>query len=330
MFQILLKNGKSFHCDSNTTIFEAAKQNGIILEHSCLSARCRSCIMLIESGTTKDKIDDLVLSADEKSNRWTLSCNALPTSDVMLDVEDLGEITIYEKKIVPAKIQSIHKLNDSVIEISLRLPPNSNFAYNSGQYVNIIRGHIKRSYSIANSHKENGLITFFIKNYENGLMSNYWFEEAKINDLLRIEGPVGSFFLRDSEVENIIFIATGTGLAPIKAILESISESERKLSNKNIWVFAGARYENDIFWQPHEFNGILNLKYIPVLSKASEDWKGEKGYVQDIVIKQNIPLANAQVYACGLNTMIEAAKKTLVENGLNKRQFFSDAFVATN
>lgn len=317
-------------CDSNTTIFEAAKNNGIALEHSCLTARCRSCAVQIKLGTKIDKLDDLVLSSDEKSNNWALSCNSIPTSDLVIDVEDLGDIQIFEKKIIPAKIQSINELNDTVIEVSLRLPPNSNFTYNSGQYVNITKGSIKRSYSIANAYREFGLLTFLIRKYENGQMSKYWFEEAKTNDLLRIEGPAGSFFLRDSDVKNIIFIATGTGVAPIKAILESISEFERKLSNKNIWVFVGARYENDIFWQPNEFNGILNLKYIPVLSKASEDWRGENGYVQDIVLKQNIPLSDSQVYACGSNNMIESAKKLFIVNGLNYKNFFSDAFVATN
>ena len=330
MFSIKLRNGKSFSCDSNTTVFEAAKNNGIILEHSCLNARCRSCAVQVESGTTIDKLDDLVLSAKEKSNKWILSCNAKPTSDLVLDIEDLGDIKVFEKKIIPAKIQSINKLNNSVIEVSLRLPPNSNFGYNSGQYVNITKGTIKRSYSVANACKESGVLTFLIKKYENGLMSNYWFDEAKENDLLRIEGPIGSFFLRETQAENIIFLATGTGVAPIKAILESITESPKKLLNKKIWIFTGARNQNDIFWQPNELNEIPNLKYIPVLSRPSEDWKGEKGYIQDILIKQNIPLENAQVYACGSNTMIESAKKLLIEKGLNKKNFFSDAFVATN
>ena len=330
MFSIKLRNGKSFSCDSNTTVFEAAKNNGIILEHSCLNARCRSCAVQVESGTTIDKLDDLVLSAKEKSNKWILSCNAKPTSDLVLDMEDLGDIKVFEKKIIPAKIQSINKLNNSVIEVSLRLPPNSNFGYNSGQYFNITKGTIKRSYSVANACKESGVLTFLIKKYENGLMSNYWFDEAKENDLLRIEGPIGSFFLRETQAENIIFLATGTGVAPIKAILESITESPKKLLNKKIWIFTGARNQNDIFWQPNELNEIPNLKYIPVLSRPSEDWKGEKGYIQDILIKQNIPLENAQVYACGSNTMIESAKKLLIEKGLNKKNFFSDAFVATN
>jgi CDP-4-dehydro-6-deoxyglucose reductase len=330
MFRITLKNGKHFYCAPNSTIFEAAKSCGVILEHSCLSARCRSCAVRIESGTTVDKSDDLVLSADDKSNNWTLSCNSIPTSDLVINADGLGDIKFFEKKIIPAKIQAINVLNHSVIEVSLRLPPNSNFRYNSGQYINIIKGLIKRSYSVANAYRESGLLTFFIKKFENGQMSKYWFEEAKINDLLRIEGPIGSFFLRDFEVENIIFMATGTGVAPIKAILESLGESQKKILNKKIWIFVGARYENEIFWQPNEFSGLLNLKYIPVLSRASDDWNGERGYIQDILIKNNIQLENSQVYACGSNSMIESARKLLLEKGLNKNNFFSDAFVATN
>jgi CDP-4-dehydro-6-deoxyglucose reductase, E3 len=330
MFKITLNNNKSFICDSNTTIFEAAKNNGIILEHSCLTARCRSCAVQLETGTTKDRFDDLILSNEEKLNNWILSCNAIPTSDILLNIDDLGDVKIFEKKIVAAKILSIRQINEGVIEVQLRFPPNSKFKYNSGQYVNISKGELKRSYSIANNFKENGVLTFYIKRYEKGFMSKYWFDEAKENDLLRVEGPLGSFFLRETEMENIVFIATGTGIAPINAMLEAIAESSSKFLNKNIWIFVGARYEKDLFWNINMLHSIPNLKFIPVLSRGSESWNGETGYVQDIVIKHNIPLSNTQVYACGSNMMIEAAKAFFVEKGLDKRHFFSDAFVATN
>jgi CDP-4-dehydro-6-deoxyglucose reductase len=330
MFQITLKNGKSFSCDVNSTIFEASSNNGMTLDHSCLNARCRSCAVQILSGTTVDKVHDLVLSTEEKTNNWILSCIAIPTSDLVLDVEDLGGFHLFEKKIIPAKIQYINKLNDKIIEVSLRLAPNSNFVYHSGQYVNITKDQIRRSYSIANAYQPNTTLTFFIKKYENGLMSNYWFDEAKVNDLLRIEGPIGSFFLRESQMENIIFLATGTGVAPIKAILESLNLHDKMHQNKKFWVFNGARYEKDLFWNLNQLSALSNFHYIPVLSRAREDWNGEKGYVQDILLKQSIDLSNAQVYACGSNIMIESAKKILLENGLNKNHFFSDVFTVTN
>ena len=328
MFTIQLKNDKLFSCDSTTTIFEAAKAAGIFLEHSCLTARCRSCVVKITEGTTKDKLDDMVLTAAEKETQ-TLSCNAIPTSDLLLDVEDLGNITLYEKKIVPAKIQSIEKLTPDVIKVLLRLPPSANFAYNSGQYVNLIRGDIKRSYSVANAFKEKESLEFFIKKYENGAMSRYWFEEAKENDLLRLEGPLGSFFLRETEKSNIIFLATGTGIAPVKAILEQVQAQSLDYAHKNFWLFFGARTENDVFWQPTMIS-LKNLQFIKALSREMNSFDGHKGYVQEAVLLSGIDLSNAQVYACGSNDMIESAKKVCMEHGLPEKEFFSDAFICTN
>tara|TARA_R110000787_G_scaffold35490_1_gene91129 strand:- start:5133 stop:6128 length:996 start_codon:yes stop_codon:yes gene_type:complete len=331
MFKITLKNNKVFSCDENSTIFEAAKSNGIALEHSCLTARCRSCVVRVIDGQTKDKLDDLVLSSEEKKENYVLSCNSIPTSDISLDVEDLGDIELYEKKIVPAKIQLIEKLTEDVIKVILRLPPNANFNYNSGQYVNLIKGTLSRSYSVSNKFNNN-LLEFFIKKYENGIMSKYWFEEAKLNDLLRVEGPLGSFFLRESKFNHIIFLATGTGIAPIKSILESIEESSSIYTDKIFWVIVGARYKEDLFWKPNtkNKNKKINIKYIPVLSRQNHDWDGEKGYVQDVVLRQNIKLENTQVYACGSNEMITSAKKTLLNSSLKENNFFSDAFVQTN
>ena len=330
MFEIVLKNDKKFECDSDTTIFEAARKSKIFLEHSCLTARCRSCVVKIISGKTKDVEEELVLTEEEKNQNFVLSCNAKPISDLKLDIEDLGNVILYDKKIVPAKINSIKKITKDVIKVIFRLPPTSNFNFNAGQYVNLIKGNLSRSYSIANKSNNNNQLEFFIKKYENGLMSKYWFEEAKLNDLLRIEGPLGSFFLRDSKIDNIVFLATGTGVAPIKSILESIVESSENFLNKTFWLIIGARYKEDLFWKPNTEKGKINVKYIPVLSRQKEEWNGEKGYVQDVVLRQNINLENAQIYACGSNEMIQSAKKIFLKNSLKENSFFSDAFVQTN
>ena len=328
MFQIKLKNNKTFICDKDSTIFEAAKKSNIVLEHSCLSSRCRSCVVKVLSGKTINKEEELVLTEEDKNGNFVLSCNAKPLSDIELDIEDLGEIILFEKKITPSKISVIEKLTDNILKIVLRLPPNSNFNFNSGQYVNIIKGNITRSYSIANSSDHKNQLEFFIKNYENGLMSSYLFKEAKINDLLRLEGPIGTFFLRGASFKNIVFLATGTGIAPIKSILEGIDKSHEQYLNKNFWVIVGARYQEDLFWKPNLKN--LHIKYIPVLSRQFNNWTGEKGYVQDIVLKQQIDLENTQVYACGSNDMINSAKELFFKNNLKENNFFSDAFVQTN
>lgn len=329
MFKVSLKNTKSFICDTNTTLFEAAKAADIFIEHSCLKARCRSCIVKIIEGTTKDKLDDLVLSSEEKSNNLILSCNAIPTSDLYLDVNDFKSVKPYDKKIYPSKIHYINKLNDDIVKISLRLPPNSNFIYNSGQYVNIIKGNLSRSYSISNAYIKDTNLEFFIKKQENGLMSQYWFNDAQPNDLLRIEGPLGSFFLRESTSKNIIFLATGTGFAPIKAMLEQIFKEKNKYVKKTFWCFFGAQYKEDIVWTPNDLD-MNNLKFIKVLSKESREFEGCKGYVQDAVLNNKIDLIDAQVYACGSINMIISAKKALLKKSLKEYNFFSDAFVETN
>jgi len=286
-------------------------------------------VVKVIGGETKNRLDDLVLSIDEKEQNYVLSCNAIPTKDLTLDVEDLGDIILYEKKIVPSKIQSIEYLTKNVIKLSLRLPPTANFKFNSGQYVNLIWSGINRSYSVANYYKEKSNLIFFIKKYEGGLMSDYWFNKAKENDLLRVEGPLGSFFLRETNKKNIIFLATGTGVAPVKSIIEDLENSDKDFSNKKVYIFVGARYEEDLFWSPNLLK-TLEIIYIPVLSRSKDDWVGKKGYVQNAVIDQNIDLTNSQVYACGSNEMIESAKIILTANALPENQFFSDAFICTN
>ena len=327
---ISLKNNKSFEFKNETSIFHAAQSSGIILEHSCLTGRCRSCIVKVLSGKTVDIREDIILSKDEKRENFILSCNSKPLSNLKLDIEDLGDIKLFKKKIVPAKISSIEIYNNDVIKVVLRLPPTSDFQFNAGQYVNIIKGDLKRSYSIANKSDNKNQLEFFIKKYESGLMSKYWFEEARVNDLLRVEGPLGSFFLRETQCENIVFLATGTGIAPIKAILESVSEAPLNLNEKKFWIFVGARYEKDLIWDPTIINNKIQVNYIPVLSRQIDDWDGEKGYVQEVVLRQKMNLENTQVYACGSNEMIQAAKKSLIKNSLKENNFYSDAFVSTN
>ena len=124
-------------------------------------------------------------------------------------------------------------------------------------------------------------------------MSHYWFNEAKLNDLLRIEGPLGTFFLRESKCENIIFLATGTGIAPIISILEDIKEKNYKFSDKKFWIFEGARYFKDLLLTTNFTNN--NINYIPVLSRQLINWNGEIGYVQEAVLKQNIDLKNTYI-----------------------------------
>jgi CDP-4-dehydro-6-deoxyglucose reductase len=324
MIKIQLRNNKTFSSDTGQSIFEASKKSGLTLEHSCLAARCRSCVARVLEGRTERLSEDLVLSDEDIKNGYVLTCNSTALSNLKLDIEDLDSVFI-PIKTVPTKIDSIEFMTGSVVRVFLRTPPNNRVDFVSGQYLNIIKGDVKRSYSLANTKRSDGRLEFFIKKYESGQMSQYFFENAKVDDLLRVEGPLGTFFYRKSEIQNIIFLGTGTGIAPIKSILDDFEANPHLVKNKKIYVFNGARHHEDLFWKP-EYKSI-EVNYIPVLSRQDSVWTGARGYVQEVVVQENIDLSNSQVYACGSNDMINAAFELLQANGLAESNFHSDAFV---
>lgn len=326
-YTIHLKNDKSYPCDENTSLLRAALDNDISLEYSCFEARCRSCRVKILQGKVENLQDEKVLTAEEKAAGYVLSCNVVPRSEVILDVEDLA-VKLPKPQVTPCKINNITVLTPNIVEVVLRLPPKVDFQFLAGQYIDIIRNGQKRSYSISHSQCEGNELRLFIRNYEGGLFSQYWFNEAKPNDLLRMEGPLGTFFYRNNpNCEEIVLIATGTGIAPIKAILNQWQQQPEQVKGKKIWLLWGGRKKEDLFWQPK--TTLPNFTYIPVLSRE-EQWQGAKGYVQEIALQQPILWQKAQVYACGSEVMIQSAQKLLSEQGLKEENFFADAFIAGN
>jgi len=326
-YTIHLKNDKSYSCDENTSLLRAALDNDISLEYSCFEARCRSCRVKILQGKVENLQDEKVLTAEEKAAGYVLSCNVVPRSEVILDVEDLA-VTLPKPQVTPCKINNITVLTPNIVEVVLRLPPKIVFQFLAGQYVDIIRNGQKRSYSISHSQCEANELRLFIRNYEGGLFSQYWFNEAKPNDLLRMEGPLGTFFYRNNpNCEEIVLIATGTGIAPIKAILEQLQSTPKLTTHKKIWLLWGGRKQEDLFWQPK--TTLPKFTYIPVLTRE-EQWQGAKGYVQEVALQQPIHWQKAQVYACGSEVMIQSAQKLLSQQGLKEENFFADAFIAGN
>ena len=326
MFKINLKNGIDFLCAPEDPILSGAQKENITLDHSCKTGRCQSCKAKVIAGTSLAILDEIGLSADDKARGFILTCVRTPTSDLTLDIEDLSTYSLEKIKTVPSKIDLISKISANIIELQLRIPPNISFRYLSGQYINIIKGDYKRSYSIAAKSSTSNLV-FFIKNYGDGKFSNYLFNEAKINDLLRIEGPIGTFFYRNTPKKNIIFLATGTGIAPVKAILEQLDENNSEVKDKNIYLFFGGRTEDDLFWKPNFKN--IEVKYIPVLSRSNADWDGAKGYVQDVVLSKEIQLSDSVLYACGSENMIRDSRDLFIKNGLVEEVFYSDAFISS-
>lgn len=326
---VTLTSGKAFESDQGVSILDAAAQAKITFPHSCKTGRCSTCKCKVVSGETKVLVTELGITETEKSEGWILSCARSAITDVVLEVEDLGDVVIPVAKTQACRISSLEKLASDVIKVVLRLPPNVALDFIPGQYVDVIGpGGIRRSYSLANAPKADNTLEFHIRAVENGAMSQYWFNQSAVNDLLRLHGPQGTFFLRDIANCDLIFLATGTGIAPVKAMLETLPSFPADQQPQSITVLWGARHEHDLYFDVASLPGIK--KYIPVLSRAEVTWQGERGYVQDALLRQIPDLRNAVVYACGSDSMIHSAKSTLAAAGLPSHHFYSDAFVCSS
>ena len=324
---VILANKTKFECQSEQTILEGARQQGIALEHSCRTGRCGVCKAFVLHGETAVQQVEIALSKEEEASGYVLTCCRAASSSLQLDIEDLGELGKLQVKTMPCRIDRLELLTNDVIEVTLRTPATSRLEYVPGQYVDMIgKNGLRRSYSIANAPREDGKLSLQIRKVPTGEMSQYWFHEAEVNDLLRLEGPLGTFSLRKTDATQLIFLATGTGIAPIKSLLQQL-ETRGDPTFSQISVYWGGRVEEDMYWLPQFPN--LPLNFTPVLSR-SRDWLGRKGYVQNVVIEDGLPLENSIVYACGSEAMINSAHMELVEAGLNRKNFHSDAFVSSN
>jgi CDP-4-dehydro-6-deoxyglucose reductase len=329
MVVLTLTSGKTFQAKQEVSILDAAAQGKIIIPYSCKTGRCSTCKCKVVTGETKALFAELGLTDMEKADGWILSCARTATTDVVLEVEDLGGMLLPAARTQVCRVSSLNKLSPDVIKVVLRMPPGVAFNFIPGQYIDVIGpGGMRRSYSLANAPNPDNTLEIHIRAVENGAMSHYWFNQSAVNDLLRLHGPQGTFFLRNISKRDLIFLATGTGMAPVKAMLEALPNLAVDQQPRSITVMWGARYEHDLYFDIAALPSIQ--KYIPVLSRADATWEGEQGYIQDALLRQISDLRNGTAYACGSDAMIHSAKSTLTSAGLPSQHFYSDAFVCSS
>lgn len=322
-FQIATVEGKEFVSLNGHSVLDSALNSGLAFEYSCKNGQCGVCKTTLLTGQVKALQPQVSLTEQDIAENKILTCCCSALSDLLIDSEDLSALHGIKTKTFPARINGIKFLSNQIVEVKLRLPPTAQFKFLEGQYIDVIHSAVTRSYSIASTSEEPEL-SLLIKKVEQGVLSRYWFEEAAFNDLLRIEGPKGTFFLRDKN-KPLVFLATGTGIAPVLAILNQLEQDDTFHQLNSIQLFWGNRRSEDFVW-------ISNFKKIQVdvffvHSRPPENWEGERGYVQDVALKKIVNIKEAHVYACGSNNMIYSAKKAFTEKGLVVKNFYSDAFV---
>ena len=328
MHLVSFASGKVFQAFDGQTLLEAAASADININYSCRNGRCSTCKCKVLSGFTTPLQPETGLTEEEKTEGWILSCVRTSLTDVLLEVDDLVCVKFPVPKTWPCRISQTNRLAADVIQVFLRLPPTADFHFIPGQYIDVIGpSGIRRSYSLANDSFSDKVLELHIRAVKGGAMSDYWFNQAKPNDLLRLSGPLGTFFLRETAGIDLIFLATGTGIAPVKAMLESMAHLQPEQRPKTVTVLWGGRQSQDLYFNVADIPG--DHTYIPVQSRPEEGWTGAKGYVQDVLLDSHPDLSNASVYVCGSAAMIDSAKTQFVQAGLPAKRFYSDAFVSS-
>ncbi|MFH7043782.1 CDP-6-deoxy-delta-3,4-glucoseen reductase [Paucibacter sp. JuS9] len=329
-------SGRVFEVDSDETMLAAAIRAGVGLPYGCRDGACGSCkSKLLEGKVVHREHQHKALSVEEEAAGFVLTCCAKPQTDCVLEartVPGAGEFAVLK---LPSRVMSIEKPASDVAVIKLQLPATQNFQFHAGQYVEfILRDGARRSYSMANAPHNLGTpaaIELHIRHMAGGKFTDHVFGAMKEKDILRMEGPFGSFFLREDSDKAIVLLASGTGFAPIKAIIERIQHLGLTRPLKLYW---GCRSKADLYLHDWALNAAATmgtLEYIPVLSepKPEDAWTGRTGFVHQQVVADLPDLSGHQVYACGAPIVVESAHRDFVAQcSLPDDEFYADSFTS--
>ena len=332
----LQPSGRTFATERDETILSAAIRASIGMPYGCKDGACGTCkSRLLEGRVIHGAHQSKALSDQEESDGFILPCCATPQTDCVVEaraVPGAGDFPVLK---MPCRLITMGRPSNDVAVLKLQLAANQSFGYRAGQYVEfILRDGARRSYSMANAPHTLGTpaaIELHIRHMPGGKFTDHVFGALKEKDILRMEGPFGSFFLRQDSEKPIILLASGTGFAPIKAIIEQLAHLQTK---RDVTLYWGARVQADLYmhdWVLQQAAQMPNLHYVPVLSEAKPEhgWAGRMGFVHQAVMQDFADMSGYQVYACGVPVMVESAQRDFIAScQLPVDEFYSDAFIS--
>ncbi|HKQ29365.1 MAG TPA: CDP-6-deoxy-delta-3,4-glucoseen reductase [Burkholderiales bacterium] len=332
-YSVTLKpSGHRFEVKEGQNILQAGLDAGFMMPYSCRTGVCRTCRGTLREGKVNyGAVHPTYLPDSDKAKGFALLCQAQPLSDLVIEVRELEGMAGLRPRMIPCRIEKLDKPAPDVAVMGVRLPMNENFRFRAGQYIDILlKDGKRRSYSIANAPKPEGVtaLELHVRHTPGGLFTDHVFTKAKLRDLLRFEGPLGTFYLREDSDKPIVMVASGTGFAPIKSMCEAAFERNLK---RPITLYWGCRARRDLYmldvpasWQ-HE-----NFRFIPVLSDPTPEcqWTGRTGFVHRAVMQDYPDMSAIQVYACGAPVMVDAARADFGSQcGLPAEEFLADSFL---
>ncbi len=330
----VLPSGRSFSANADETLLAAAIRQGIGLPYGCKDGACGSCKCKMLEGTVTHGAHQLkALTAEEEASGFILTCCGVAHSDVVLESRQVTDESAFPIRKMPVRVTSLQRASHDVMVIRLQLPASDMMKYHAGQYVEfLLRDGDRRSYSMANAphtQTETPGLELHIRHMPGGKFTEHVFGAMKEKEILRIEGPYGSFFLREDSDKPLVLLASGTGFAPLKALIEHM---QHKNITRPAVLYWGARRPADLYmhdWMQAKVAEMPHLRYIPVISDAlpEDDWTGRTGFVHQAVLEDFSDLSGHQVYACGAPIVVESARDAYSAlAGLPAEEFFADAF----
>ena len=329
--QVTLQPGNHvFTARDDETILDAALREGHVVSYGCRNGACGTCKGTVLAGQVDYGVyQQSALTDAEKRLGIALFCQAKPLGDIEIQCREAGAVRDIQIKTLPCRVQKMQRVGDDIMVLYLKLPASERVQFLAGQYIDILmKDGARRSLSMANAPHDDEFLQLHLRNY-GGPFSQHVFTKMKERDILRFEGPLGTFFLRDDSTKPIILLASGTGFAPVKAIIEHALHSNNPRPMVFYW---GARVRADLYMNelPEQWAAArADFKYVPVLSEplADDHWTGRTGFVHEAVMQDFPDLSGYQVYACGAPIVVESAHRDFTSRcGLPEAEFFSDAF----
>lgn len=323
-------SGHQFEADNGETILDAALRHGYNLSYGCRNGACGSCKGKLLQG--KINYGDAVITAldeDDIKNAMALFCQAIPEGDITIEAHEISAIKDIPVKTLPCKVVTLERLNHDVMLVELKPPATERLQFLAGQYINFLLPDGRhRSFSIANAPHNDEVLELHIRHIEGGQFTSEVFDNLKLKSIMRIEGPLGSFFLREDSDRPVIFMAGGTGFGPVKGIIEHALAAEIK---RPMHIYFGARAKEDLYM--HELaqswaDQYDHISYTPVLSdpKQEDNWQGRTGFVHDAICADFADLSNYEIYGSGPPAMVHAGSDAFAKQGLDLKNYYSDAF----
>ncbi|MFT7534043.1 MAG: CDP-4-dehydro-6-deoxyglucose reductase [Gammaproteobacteria bacterium] len=324
------KSGTTMEVNEGESILDAALRQSIVFPYSCRGGTCGTCKASLLSGKVSYPHNEMsAISEEEKQSGAVLLCQAIPEEDIEIDANEMAANAGIEIKMMPCRVSTMNTLAHDVMELSLKIPASQQLPYMAGQYMDIImRDGRRRSFSLASRPQAGQELKLHIRHVPGGRFSGLVFDSMTVKDLLRFQGPFGTFFLRRESDKPVIMMAGGTGLAPIKAILEQAFHDQLQ---RPMHLFWGVRQLRDLYH--HELlsewaASYDNFSYTPVLSEPESEsgWTGKTGWVHDAVVEAHSQLSSFEIYASGPPVMIDAAKATFPAHGMDPEAMHYDSF----